>query len=104
MLVQRNIENAKTGRVGEYAELLKAIPDYGPAPPRRWRVYRAASFAPWDAVVFEIEFESMEERSAWWKSWSHQDATPSQREWYDRRKELVDGGSKAELWRVDSFG
>ena len=102
MLVQRLIEQVKVGCGTEYAELIRSLPDYGPAPPHGWRVYRAAHFAPWDVVVTEFEFESIAEREAWWEGWSG--STPSQREWYDKRKEFVDCGGRSELWRVDQSG
>ena len=102
MLVQRNIEQVKVGWGKEYAELLKSITEYGPAPPHGWRVYQATDFAPWCTVVIEFEFESMAEREAWWGSWSGD--TPRIREWYDKRKELVKQGGRSELWSMDKLG
>ena len=100
MLVDRIIEQVEKGCKGEFAEHLKAHPEYGPAPPHGWRVYRGF-IGPYDEVVFEIEFESWAEREAWWKSWSG--STPSQREWYDKRRELI-VRTRREIWHVDTFG
>jgi hypothetical protein len=53
-------------------------------------------------VVAEFDFESMDEREAWWESWSG--STLSQREWGDERSELVERGARSKLWTMDKCG
>ena len=99
MLVMRYTLPVKQGRETELVELIKSMPDYGlPPAPHGERIYSGADFSPWDVVVYEADFESLDEYQAHMKEWF---SAPRSREWLDKSRELGERGGGAELWTVE---
>ena len=102
MKVVRMTYYAKSWCSRKLIEAFKAYPEYGlPDPPHGWRIYSESTFSPWDVVIHEVDFESLEECDAFLKElW----AAPRIREYLDLHSDLIDRGGGAEFWNVEHFG
>jgi hypothetical protein len=99
MLVMRYTLYAKANCEAEIAKLHRSMPDYGlPRAPHGQRIYSGGDFSPWDVVIYEVDFESLDEYQAYMKEWS---SAPRASEWMDKARESVERGGRGELWTVE---
>ena len=99
MLVMRYTLYAKANCAAEIVKLHKSMPDYGlPRPPHGERMYSGADFSPWDVVIYEVDFESLDEYQAYMGELS---SAPRVSEWLDKSRELTERGGRGELWTVE---
>ena len=100
MLVNRMTFNTKVGRTGELVELIKSGVDFGlPTPPRAWRVYWP-NISPYDVVIAEVEFQSLEEHAVYWEKWR---TSPQVGEFLDKMQQLTERGGTDEVWHVEDL-
>ena len=94
-VVERYTWKIKTGQVTKAVELLKEEWEGSESVPPQ-RVY-TSWFGPGSTVMWEGEFESMDERQEFWDKWFQH---PRAEGWIEELLELVDSHISRELWNL----
>jgi hypothetical protein len=63
---------------------------------RSYRIY-TPYISPHDVIVIEWEYENLQELQAAWGAWR---AKPDTSEFWEKWRELTDGGGKREIWEL----
>ena len=92
MLVNRRTFKIKRGCSGEAVELVKAEAKRHVAP-HAFRLY-VPRFGPFDVLILEWEFESLEEHERFWAEWRAPEAATFLEKWFT----LTEAGETNEIW------
>jgi hypothetical protein len=101
MIVIRWTNHAKHGGTSELVKAIKSYPEYGlPKLPHGARVYSPSTLGPWDVVIWEVEFDSEAQFTAFLAEFW---AAPRAREFLEPMGPFKERGGGGEMWHVEHF-
>jgi hypothetical protein len=94
MFINRRTNKVKPEAMAELVKLTKAEIERAGAKARVYTPY----FGPYNMIVFDFEFESLE---AYQKTWDEWFASPEGARYMEKFSTLVEAGGSNELWYVE---
>jgi len=94
MFINRRTNKVKPGAMGEVVKLAKAEIERTGTKATVYTPY----FGPYDVVVFDFEFESLDAYRKKWEEWF---ASPEADRYMKKFRTLVEPGGSNELWNVE---
>ena len=94
MFINRRTNKVKPGAMEELVKLTKAEIERTKSKATVYTAY----FGPYDVIVFDFEFESLEAYQKFWDEWF---ASPEGDRFMEKYNTLVESGGSNELWNVE---
>jgi hypothetical protein len=98
MLAYRRTWYIKLGRMGQARELIQQAVDIFKERSLVGRAY-SPRFGPADVIVWEEDWESVEDHD---KHWAEFRGDPETQEWFEAWHEVVERGGQQEVWRLQA--